>query len=129
MVELYGASEESYELQISREGTIKVEQLAPVYLSGLSVAAAKRRLEARFSEIYTGLKAGSNDPSKVTLSISLQKARSVVVNITGQVVAPVLTLSGFTSVLNALYAAGGPNAVGSYRKVRLVRGGRLYKRN
>ncbi len=128
LVELYGASEESYELQISREGTIKVERLAPVYLSGLSVAAAKRRLEARFSEIYTGLKAGSNDPSKVTLSISLQKARSVVVNITGQVVAPgTYTLSGFTSVLNALYAAGGPNAVGSYRKVRLVRGGRLYK--
>ncbi len=128
LVELYGASEESYELQISREGTIKVERLAPVYLSGLSIATAKRRLEARFSEIYTGLKAGSNDPSKVTLSISLQKARSVVVNITGQVAAPgTYTLSGFTSVLNALYAAGGPNAVGSYRKVRLVRGGRLFK--
>ena len=128
LVELYGASEESYELQISRSGTIKVERLAPVYLSGLSIAAAKRRLEARFSEIYTGLKAGSNDPSKVTLSISLQKARSVVVNITGQVVAPgTYTLSGFTSILNALYAAGGPNAVGSYRKVRLVRGGRLFK--
>jgi protein involved in polysaccharide export with SLBB domain len=128
LVELYGASEESYQLQISRNGTIKVERLAPVYLSGLSIAAAKRRLEARFSEIYTGLKATSNDPSKVTLSISLQKARSVVVNITGQVVAPgTYTLSGFTSVINALYAAGGPNAVGSYRKVRLVRGGRLYK--
>jgi len=128
LVELYGASEESYQLQISRNGTIKVERLAPVYLSGLSIAVAKRRLEARFSEIYTGLKAESNDPSKVTLSISLQKARSVVVNITGQVVAPgTYTLSGFTSVLNALYAAGGPNAVGSYRTVRLVRGGRLYK--
>ena len=128
LVELYGASEESYQLQISRNGTIKVERLAPVYLSGLSIAAAKRRLEARFSEIYTGLKAESNDPSKVTLSISLQKARSVVVNITGQVVAPgTYTLSGFTSVLNALYAAGGPNAVGSYRTIRLVRGGRLHK--
>ena len=128
LVELYGASEESYQLQISRNGTIKVERLAPVYISGLSIAAAKRRLEARFSEIYTGLKAGSNDPSKVTLSISLQKARSVVVNITGQVVAPgTYTLSGFTSVLNALYAAGGPNQVGSYRSVRLVRGGRLHK--
>ena len=128
LVELYGASEESYELQISRNGSIKVDRLAPVYLSGLSIASAKRRLEARFSEIYTGLKARSNDPSKVTLSISLQKARSVVVNITGQVVAPgTYTLSGFTSVLNALYAAGGPNAVGSYRKVRLVRGGSLFK--
>jgi len=128
LVELYGASEESYELQISRSGTIKVERLAPVYLSGLSIASAKRRLEARFAEIYTGLKAEANDPAKVTLSLSLQRARSVVVNITGQVEAPgTYTLSGFTSVLNALYAAGGPNAVGSYRNVRLIRGGRLFK--
>lgn len=128
LVELYGASEESYELQISRSGTIKVERLAPVYLSGLSIASAKRRLEARFAEIYTGLKAEANDPAKVTLSLSLQKARSVVVNITGQVEAPgTYTLSGFTSVLNALYAAGGPNAVGSYRNVRLIRGGRHFK--
>ena len=128
LVELYGASEESYELQISRSGTIKVERLAPVYLSGLSITSAKKRLEARFAEIYTGLNAEANDPSKVTLSLSLQKARSVVINITGQVQAPgTYTLSGFTSVLNALYAAGGPNAVGSYRNVRLIRGGRLFK--
>jgi len=128
LVELYGASEESYPLQISRQGTIKVERLAPVYLSGLSIASAQRRLEARFSEIYTGLKASSNDPSKVTLSLSLQKARSVVVNITGQVKAPgTYTLSGFSSPLNALYAAGGPNEVGSYRKVRLLRGGKLFQ--
>jgi len=128
LVELYGASEESYELKISRSGTIKVERLAPVYLSGLSIASAKKRLEARFAEIYTGLNAEANDPSKVTLSLSLQKARSVVVNITGQVQAPgTYTLSGFTSVLNALYAAGGPNAVGSYRNVRLIRGGQLFK--
>ena len=128
LVELYGASEESYPLQISRQGTIKVERLAPVYLSGLSIASAQRRLEARFSEIYTGLKASSNDPSKVTLSLSLQKARSVVVNITGQVKAPgTYTLSGFSSPLNALYAAGGPNEVGTYRKVRLLRGGKLFQ--
>jgi len=128
LIELYGASEESYPLQISREGTIKVERLAPVYLSGLSIAAAKARLEARFSKIYTGLSAASNDPAKVTLSVSLLKARSVVVNITGQVVSPgTYTLSGFTSVLNALYAAGGPNNVGSYRSVRLVRGGKLFR--
>ena len=128
LIELYGASEESYPVQITREGTIKVERLAPVYLSGLSIAAAKARIAARFAEIYTGLNAPANDPAKVELSVSLQKARSVVVNITGQVTAPgTYTLSGFSSVLNALYAAGGPNAVGSYRSVRLLRGGRVFK--
>ena len=128
LINLYGASEISYTVQLSREGTIKVDRLAPVYLSGLSIAEAKRRLVSRFSEIYTGLTASNNDPSKVALELSLQSARSVVVNITGQVVNPgTYTLSAFTSVINALYAAGGPNQVGSYRAVRLLRAGRVKK--
>jgi protein involved in polysaccharide export with SLBB domain len=128
LISLYGASEESYTVQLSREGTIKVERLAPIYLSGLSIADAKQRLISRFSEIYTGLKASDNEQSKVSLALSLQNARSVVVNITGQVVNPgTYTLSAFTSVINALYAAGGPNQVGSYRAVRLIRAGKLIK--
>jgi protein involved in polysaccharide export with SLBB domain len=128
LISLYGASEESYIVQLTREGTIKVERLAPIYLSGLSIADAKKRLINRFSEIYTGLKAADNDQSKVSLSLSLQNARSIVVNITGQVVNPgTYTLSAFTSVINALYSAGGPNQVGSYRAVRLIRAGKLIK--
>jgi protein involved in polysaccharide export with SLBB domain len=128
LISLYGASEESYSVQLNREGTIKVDRLAPIYLSGLSIEAAKARLLNRFSEIYTGLKASDNDPSKVSLAVNLQKTRSVVVNITGQVTKPgTYTLSAFTSVINALYAAGGPNNAGSYRAVRLLRGGRIIK--
>ncbi len=128
LISLYGASEESYTVQLTREGTIKVDRLAPIYLSGLSIEAAKKRLTERFAAIYTGLLAPANDPSKVALTLSLQNARSVVVNITGQVENPgTYTLSAFTSVINALYAAGGPNNVGSYRAVRLLRGGRIIK--
>jgi protein involved in polysaccharide export with SLBB domain len=60
------------------------------------------------------------------LELSLQKARSIVVNITGQVEAPgTYTISGFSSVLNALYAAGGPNDVGTYRDINIIRNGRV----
>ncbi|MEK9750147.1 MAG: SLBB domain-containing protein [Flavobacteriaceae bacterium] len=128
LITLYGASEESYTVQLSREGTIKVDRLAPIFLSGLSISEAKKRLTERFSVIYTGLLASANDPSKVSLTLSLQNARSVVVNITGQVENPgTYTLSAYTSVLNALYAAGGPNQVGSYRAVKLLRGGKIFK--
>jgi protein involved in polysaccharide export with SLBB domain len=126
LVELYGGSEQTYDVQISREGTIKVDRLAPVFLSGLTFREAKRLLEAKFSAIYTGLQATESNPAKVYLSVSLRKARSVVVNITGQVKVPgTYTLSSFTSIINALYAAGGPNAVGSYRSVRLLRSGKV----
>ena len=129
LVELYGASEQTYDLQVSREGTIKADRIAPIYLSGLNFNAAKRVLELKFAEIYTGLKLPSDHPGKVYLNISLRKARSVVVNITGQVVSPgTYTLSSFTSIVNALYAAGGPNAIGTYRNIRLIRSGKEIER-
>ena len=79
------------------------------------------------SKLYTGL-LSSDELNKVELDLSLSKARSVVVNITGQVTAPgTYTISGFSSVLNALYAAGGPNEVGSYRNIKLLRNGKVYK--
>ena len=125
IINLFGASEITYSVQISRNGNIKFDKLAPVYLSGLSIRSASKRLKERLSKIYTGL--NSNNPiEKVDLELSLQKARSIVVNITGQVEAPgTYTISGFSSVLNALYAAGGPNDVGTYRNINIIRNGRV----
>ena len=127
MINLYGASENTYSVQISRNGTLKIDRAAPIYLSGLSINSAKKRLIKSLSKLYTGL-LSSDELNKVELDLSLSKARSVVVNITGQVTAPgTYTISGFSSVLNALYAAGGPNEVGSYRNIKLLRNGKVYK--
>ena len=127
MINLYGASENTYSVEISRNGTLKIDRAAPIYLSGLSVNSAKKRLIKSLSKLYTGL-LSSDELNKVELDLSLSKARSVVVNITGQVTAPgTYTISGFSSVLNALYAAGGPNEVGSYRNIKLLRNGKVYK--
>ena len=125
IINLFGASEITYSVQISRNGNVKFDKLAPVYLSGLSIRSASKRLKERLSKIYTGL--NSNNPiEKVDLELSLQKARSIVINITGQVEAPgTYTISGFSSVLNALYAAGGPNDVGTYRDINIIRNGRI----
>ena len=127
IINLYGASENSYSVQISRNGTVKFDRLPPVYLSGLSISYAKARLKNRLSKLYAGL-VSDDQLSKVDIDVSLNKARSVVINITGQVTAPgTYTISGFSSVLNALFAAGGPNEVGSFRNIKVLRNGKVYK--
>ena len=127
IINLYGASENSYSVQISRNGTVKFDRLAPIYLSGLSINSAKVRLRNRLSKLYAGL-VSDDQLSKVDIDLSLQKARSVVINIAGQVTVPgTYTISGFSSVLNALFAAGGPNEVGSFRNIKLLRNGKVNK--
>lgn len=124
-INVYGASEQSYEAVINRQGAIKIERLAPIYLSGYSLQGATSRVKTAFSQIYAGLTSDDESASKVNIDVNLKKSRSVVVNITGNVTRPgTYTLSGFTSVLNALYAAGGPTQNGSYREVILLRNGK-----
>ena len=124
-IDVWGASENRYEATLSRQGVVRIDRLKPMYLSGLTLAAAERKIRNEFSSIYTGLSPDSTNESKVYLDVNLQKARSVVVNITGSVEAPgTYTISGFSSVLNALYAAGGPTENGSYRDISILRNGK-----
>ena len=124
-IDVWGASENRYEVTLSRQGVVRIDRLKPLYLSGLTLAAAERKIRNEFASIYTGLSADSPSESKVHLDVNLQKARSIVVNITGSVSAPgTYTISGFSSVLNALYAAGGPTENGSYRDIKVLRNGK-----
>ena len=124
-IDVWGASENRYEVTLSRQGVVRIDRLKPIYLSGLTLAAAERKIRNEFSSIYTGLSPDSPNESKVYLDVNLQKARSIVVNITGSVEAPgTYTISGFSSVLNALYAAGGPTENGSYRDISILRNGK-----
>lgn len=124
-IDVWGASENRYEVTLSRQGVVRIDRLKPMYLSGLTLAAAERKIRNVFSSIYTGLSTDSPSESKVYLDVNLQKARSIVVNIAGSVEAPgTYTISGFSSVLNALYAAGGPTENGSYRDISILRNGK-----
>ena len=121
-ISIWGAAENEYSSKISREGYLKIERIGPVYLSGLSISEAKIKLKNRLSKIYSGI---NSDVNKVFFDLTLLNTRSIVVNITGSVVAPgTYTLSSLTSPLNALYAAGGPNENGSYREIKIIRGGK-----
>ena len=123
-----GAAENEYSSLISREGFVKVERIGPVYLSGLTITEAKNKLKKSLSKIYSGINSSQNSEFKVYLDISLLNTRSIVVNVTGNVVAPdTYTVSSLSTVLNVLYAAGGPNESGSYRNIKVIRNGKNIK--
>ncbi|MEM8893670.1 MAG: SLBB domain-containing protein [Bacteroidota bacterium] len=128
IIDVYGASEQSYQEVISPDGNILIPNLGPVYLSGLSIENAKRKIVARLSNIYSGLRSYGNQPPNTFAQISLGQLRSIKVIVVGEVVIPgTYTTSSLSGVFNALYYAGGPTESGSLRQVDVLRDGKLIK--
>lgn len=119
IIDVWGASQMSIQETISPDGKIVVENIGPVYLNGMTVDEANNHLKAVFSQIYSGLRDGSQD-SHITLSLG--QNRSIQINVMGDVVYPgTYTVSSFATIFNALYMAGGVSEIGSLRSIKLYR--------
>ncbi|MBD3292690.1 MAG: hypothetical protein GF393_07170, partial [Armatimonadia bacterium] len=102
------------EMTVSPEGFIFPDQLGRVSAAGRTVADLSNALTQQYGRIF-------NTPT-ATLAISSQRAIDVYV--TGDVTNPGRYVqTGMVTVLDALYSAGGPSDVGSYRTIRLSRVG------
>ena len=119
VIDVWGASEQNYQLQVSPEGSIIIPNLGPIYLNGLSVDKAESRIKSRLKNIYSTL--GQNTFAQV----SLGQIRTVSVNVLGEVAQPgTYQVSSFTTAFNALYNAGGPTENGSFRTIGIYRSGK-----
>lgn len=119
IIDVWGTSENTVRETISPEGSIMVENIGPIYLSGMNMEEAERYLRHEFSKIYAAI-SGESAHIKVTLG----KIRSIMVNVMGEVEVPgTYRLSAFASVFHALYRAGGVNRIGSLRTIQVVRSG------
>ncbi|MFA4853382.1 MAG: SLBB domain-containing protein [Bacteroidales bacterium] len=117
IIDIWGASQATYEQKISPEGNIIISNLGPIYLNGMTIEDATGKIKKELSTIYAGLYGGNT-----FLKVSLGSVRSIKVNIVGEVAMPgTYTLSSLASVFNALYAASGPAENGSLRNVKIIR--------
>ena len=114
-IDIWGASQESISETISPDGTITVEGIGVIQLSGLTVCQAKARLRQFIGPRF----------QDSTIDLTLGQTRTITVSITGEVKMPgTYTMSAFATVYNALYMAGGPNNIGTLRSVKVFRNGR-----
>ncbi|WP_200832877.1 SLBB domain-containing protein [Bacteroides faecalis] len=123
IIDIWGASQNTIRQAISPDGTINIQKIGPVYLSGLTVSEANDYLKKSLNKIYNGLN-NATDPSS-DIRLSLGNIRTIQINIMGEVVQPgTYALSAFSTVFHALYRAGGVSDIGSLRNVQLVRNGK-----
>ncbi|MEQ9424256.1 MAG: SLBB domain-containing protein [Cyclobacteriaceae bacterium] len=124
VIDVWGASEQTYQEILSPDGYIRIPNLGPLYLSGLSVEEATSRAKSRLSKIYAGLVSRDGQPPNTYVQLTLGNLRSIKVNVVGEVVNPgSYNLSSLSTIFNALYFTGGPTENGSLRKIDLYRNG------
>jgi len=119
IIDIWGASQQSYQLTVAPEGYIFIENVGPVYINGLTIDKASKQIIGRLSTIYSGLK---SYPQTTFAQVNIGSLRSIKVNLVGEVEMPgSYTLPSLATVFNALYAAGGPSKNGTYRDIVVKR--------
>jgi protein involved in polysaccharide export with SLBB domain len=112
---LWGGVQESYQLEVNRNGAVALPRLGVVQVWGLTLDQVQRLLQQRFSEFYADFR----------LAVTLGKLRTILVYVVGEVRQPgAYTVSSLSTIINALFASGGPTKNGSLRRIQLVRQGR-----
>ena len=122
IVQVYGIAQASFNLYVNTEGKVVIPNVGVVHVGSLSIDAVKTILTQKIGTRYAGLQ-GSNPSSFLMLTVG--NIRTIKINIVGDVKTPgAYELPSFTTIFNALYAAGGPTINGSFREVQLFRGGK-----
>ena len=125
LVEVWGAAESSTTQKVDNQGNIILPMAGKVHVGGLNFVEAKARINTALRKIYAGISAPEGSYAKVYTGVSIANIRTVKVNIIGEVEAPgTYSLSALSTVINALYASGGPTENGSFRNIQVVRGGK-----
>ncbi|MDN3686536.1 SLBB domain-containing protein [Cyclobacterium jeungdonense] len=123
LIDIYGASQQSYDLTISPEGSVFVPNVGPINVGGSTVEAARTRVQNALEKIYQDL--ASPSPNTF-LQLRVGDIRSIQVTMAGELRKPgSYTLPSFASVFNALFIAGGPNENGTFREIQVYRGSKL----
>jgi polysaccharide biosynthesis/export protein len=115
-IQLYGNDTASYTLTVGRDGRIKFPKLGPISVSGMGFDAARASLEHRVAQQMIGTQA----------SVTMGDLRSIRVFVLGEAEKPgSYTVSGLSTMTNALFVSGGVKTIGSLRNIELKRNGNL----
>ena len=101
---------------VTREGTITIPRVGVVPVAGIRYQDLNATTRAAVGRLYKNF----------DLAVSLGRLRSIQVFVVGQAVRPGLyTISSLSTLLNGLFASGGPAPTGSMRQIELRRAGSL----
>lgn len=119
-INVFGNSLANWNLDVSPEGNINIPGVGILNVAGKTIEQATIAIKNRLAANNYAIGRGTS------VQVTLGNIRSIKVIVQGQVIKPgTYTVSSLATVFNALYSAGGPNDVGSFRQIEVIRNNRI----
>jgi polysaccharide export outer membrane protein len=123
LITLWGETRLNYQLTVNRDGNIVVPDVGPVAANGLTLTQFKEKVLRRMTSVYSSLRGGAANAATF-MDVSLGKLRNIEVYVLGEVSRPGgYSVPSMSTVLTAMYMAGGPTVDGTMREIRQLREG------
>jgi protein involved in polysaccharide export with SLBB domain len=120
---LTGDVEQTYPLQVTREGFVLIPQVGQVHVANLTLDQLRDVLYTRLGRAYSGVRRGAGATTRFDVTVANVRANQVYV--VGEVAQPgAYQLSSLGTVLTALYAGGGLTERANLRRIDVQRLGK-----
>jgi protein involved in polysaccharide export with SLBB domain len=114
-IQIWGTVDFAGNQTLDRNGQINLPKIGAINLGGVQVKDLEAVLKKQVGTVF----------NNVSLNASLGKLRGITVYVVGQANQPgTYNLNSLSTLVNALFASGGPNVNGSMRNIELKRGGK-----
>lgn len=112
-IRIWGQLNFTANVRVDRSGDIYLPQVGPVHVAGLQYSALEDHVRTAIQRVYRNFQ----------LTIDVGQIRAIQVYVTGEAQRPgVYTVSSLSTLVDALFASGGPSLQGSLRHIQLRRG-------
>ena len=114
-VAVWGSIEGAWDVRVDRDGNIALPKAGVIGVAGLNFGELKNVVHKELSKYFTDFE----------MNVSLGQLRSIRVYVVGNVKNPgAYSVSALSTIINALFVAGGPEKTGSMRDIQLKRDGK-----
>ena len=113
---LWGSVQGEYNLTVDRNGQVDIPKVGVVHVSSMTFKQLREVIDREFSRQYTNFQ----------MNVTLDNLRTIQVFVVGQARFPgSYAVSSLSTLVSALFAAGGPGKAGSLRDIQVRRGGKV----
>jgi protein involved in polysaccharide export with SLBB domain len=113
LLRFWGPETFNSQLTVDRSGSIYVPKVGSIHVAGLRFDELQKQITTELSRTYRNF----------NVSVNLGRLRSIQIYVVGEARRPgAYTISALSTVLNGLFASGGPNVQGSLRRIQVRRG-------